>query len=184
MKAVHSGREAKEFLISRIVAEAHREDVPFSEVERKMLYFTETGWTLPDMTAVYEEFDRDYDQDHYEKKVAGLIRRADKFARKESRDVYDRWWAAIRLLRREDHYITVMIGIAGLRPAGDELRLLGAGLGIVTCLLLAKFVSIKYKINLSPYVPSRGALVFYVLEAAVGVVIACLLFRIIVRRKS
>ena len=45
MKAFHSGREAKEFLISELVAEAQRENVPLSEVERKMLYFTESGWT-------------------------------------------------------------------------------------------------------------------------------------------
>jgi len=182
MRAFHSGREAKEFLISRIVAEAERENVPLSEIERKMLYFTESGSTLPDMTVVYEEFDRDYDQDKYEEKIARFIRRADKSARKESRVVYDRWWAAIRFLRGEDHYISVMIGIAGLRPAGDELKLLGAGLGIATCLLLTEFISVKYKVNFSPYVPSRGGLVVYALEAVVCVVIAYLLFRFIGRK--
>jgi hypothetical protein len=35
MKAFHSGREAKEFLIFRIVAEAQREDVLLSEVAHK-----------------------------------------------------------------------------------------------------------------------------------------------------
>jgi hypothetical protein len=35
--------EAKEFLISRIVTEAQRENVPLSEIERKMLYFSETA---------------------------------------------------------------------------------------------------------------------------------------------
>lgn len=54
MKAFHSGREAKEFLISELVAEAQRENVPLSEIERKMLYFTESGWTLPDMMKVSE----------------------------------------------------------------------------------------------------------------------------------
>ena len=76
MNAFHSGREAKEFLISRIVAEAQRENVPLSEFERKMLYFTESGWTLPDMTTVCEDFDREYDQNGYEKKIASLIRQA------------------------------------------------------------------------------------------------------------
>ena len=71
--AFHSGREAKEFLVSRIVLEAQRENVLLSEVERKMLYFTESGWTLPDMPAVSEDFDRDYDQSKYEKKIAKLI---------------------------------------------------------------------------------------------------------------
>jgi hypothetical protein len=132
VKAFHSGRKAKELLIPTRVAEAQRQNVVLSEIERKMLYFSESGWTLPDMTSVYEEFDRQYEQDEYERKIAGLIRKADKHARKESRDEYEAWWAAVRFLKREDHYISGMIGIAAIRPAGDQLRLLGAGLGIVT----------------------------------------------------
>ncbi len=69
MKEFHSGREAKEFLISRIVLEAQRENIPLSEVERKMLYFTESGWTLPDMTAVSEDFDRDYSRKNMKRKL-------------------------------------------------------------------------------------------------------------------
>ena len=45
-------QRAKEFLISQIVEEAQRENVPLSEVERKMLYFTETEETLPDIYEV------------------------------------------------------------------------------------------------------------------------------------
>jgi hypothetical protein len=181
MNAFHSGRQAKEFLIPRIVAEAQRENVPLSEIERKMLYFSESGWTLPDMTAVYEEFDREYDQDKYEKKIARLVRNADRHARKESRDAYDAWWAAVRFLKREDHYISVVIGNAGLRPAGDQLKLLGAGLGIVTCLLTAEFLSIRYKVDVSRYV---RVFTFYLLETAVGAVIACLFFRLIFGRQK
>jgi hypothetical protein len=183
MKAFHSGREAKEFLISRIVAEAQRENVLLSEVERKMLYFTESGWTLPDMTAVSEDFDSEYDQNKYEKKIARLIRNAAKHDRKESRDEYDEWWSAIRFLKREDHYISVMVGIAGLRPAGDQLRLFGTGLAIVTCLLVVTFLSIKYQIDLSKYVPSRGALAFYIWATGVVVVIMYLLLRFIIGKK-
>ena len=100
MNAFHSGREAKEFLISRIVAAAQRENVLLSQVERKMPYFTESGWTLPDMTAVAEDFASEYDRSGYEQKIARLIRNAAKHDRKESRDEYDAWWAAIRVLRR------------------------------------------------------------------------------------
>jgi len=69
MNGVRDAREAKEFLISKIVAEAQRENAPLSETERKMLYFTESGWTLPDIAQVSEQFDREYDQEHYEKKI-------------------------------------------------------------------------------------------------------------------
>jgi hypothetical protein len=51
-----SAREAKEFLVSKIIEQAQREGVPVSEVERKMLYFTETAWTLPDMMEVNDAF--------------------------------------------------------------------------------------------------------------------------------
>jgi hypothetical protein len=178
MKAFHSGREAKEFLISRIVAEAERENVLLSEVERKMLYFTERGWTLPDMMAVSEQFDSEYDQNEYEKKIAKLIGKAAKHDLKESREEYDAWWSAIRFLKKEDHYILVMIGIAGLRPAGDQLRLFGTALAIVACLLLWVFLSVKYQIHVS-----RDALAFYMWTAGVCVVVTYLVLRFVIGGK-
>jgi len=104
-------RDAKEFLVARILDEAQREGVPLSDVERKMLYFTESGWTLPDISSVSAQFDNEYDQNQYENKIAGLIRNAAKHDRKESRDEYDAWWSAIRFLKKEDHYLLVMVGI-------------------------------------------------------------------------
>jgi hypothetical protein len=124
-------REAKEFLATQIADQAQRDHQPLSEIERKMLYFSETDWTLPEMSKVSEEFDRDYDQDEYEGKVTALIRSAYKRAVSESRDGYDDdWWSAIRLLTKQDHYILVMIRSAGLRPRYDQLKLLVVGVGI------------------------------------------------------
>lgn len=179
MKALHGGREAKEFLISELVAEAQRENVPLSEVERKMLYFTESGWTLPDMMKVSEDFDREYDQAKYEQKIAKLVTKADRRIRKGSRDDYDRWWAAIRFLEREDHYITVMIRLAGLRPRGDQLRLFAVGFGIVACILVWTFIGIKYNIP----VPSRGNLGIFVWAVLACLFVAYMLLRFILGRK-
>lgn len=179
MKAFHSGREAKEFLISEIVAEAGRENVPLSEVERKMLYFTESGWTLPDMMKVYEDFDREYDQAKYEKKIAKLITKADRRIRKSSHDDYDRWWPAIRFLQREDHYISVMIRLAGLRPRGDQLRLFATGLGIVACILVWIFLSIKYSIPM----PSRGDLGIFVWAVLACLFVGFMALRFVLGRK-
>jgi len=44
MNQFSQSRDAKEFLIARIVREAQIEGVPLSEIERKMLYFSETHW--------------------------------------------------------------------------------------------------------------------------------------------
>lgn len=179
MKAFHSGREAKEFLISKIVEEARRDNVPLSELEHKMLYFTESGWTLPDIIKVFEDFDREYNQDEYEHKIAKLVSKADRCIRKESRDDYERWWAAIRFLQREDHYISVMIGLAGLRPRGDQLRLFAAGLGIVACILAWTFISIKYDIP----APSRGNFGMFVWAVLACLFVAYMLLRVILGRE-
>ncbi len=179
MKTFHSGREAKELLISQIVEEAQRENIPLSEVERKMLYFTESGWTLPDIMKVSEDFDREYDQVEYERKIAKLVTKADRRIRKSSGDDYDRWWAAIRFLQREDHYISVMIRSAGLRPRGDQLRLFVTGLGIATCLLAWTFLGIKYNIP----VPSRGNLEVFAWAVLCVIFGAYMLLRFILGRK-
>jgi hypothetical protein len=176
MKAFHTGREAKEFVISKIVAEAQRENVQLSDVERIMLYFTESGWTLPDIMKVNEDFDREYEQDEYERKIAKLVKKADSRIRKGSRDDYDRWWAAIRFLHGEDHYVSVMIRLAGLRPRGDQLRLFVAGLGIATCLLIWTFISIKYDIP----TPSRGNLGIFVWAVLACLFVAYMLLRFII----
>ncbi len=166
MNPFHTAREAKEFLISRIVEETQRENIVLSETERKMLYFSETAWTLPEMATVSDEFDSTFDRRDYEKKIARLIRNAAQYARRQSPADYEVWWEAIRRLKTEDHYILVMIRQAGLRPRGDLLKLWGTGAAFVIIfiafLFLSFFLSDKYGIDFGKYVPSRDALALYV----------------------
>ncbi|HEX3353708.1 MAG TPA: hypothetical protein VHS34_12865 [Terriglobales bacterium] len=128
---------------------------------------------------VNEDFDREYNQDEYEHKIAKLVAEADKRIREGSREDYDRWWAAIRFLQREDHYISVMIRLARLRPRGDQLRLFATALGIVVCHLVWIFFSIKYNIP----VPSRGSLEIFVWAVVASLSIAYMLLRFILGRK-
>jgi hypothetical protein len=102
-------QRAKEFLISQVVEEAQRENVSLSEVERKMLYFTETEETLPDIYEVNAQFDREYDGARYEKKIAGLLRNAFRRNGKESVEGERQWKHAVADLRKEDHYLLVMV---------------------------------------------------------------------------
>lgn len=133
MNRFASARDAKEFLVAQIAGEALREGVSLSEIERKMLYFSETGWILPDIDKVSEAFDREYDHDEYEKKITSLIRNARTRARKEDRQKFKTWSDAIRVLAKEDHYLVVMIEPAG----GDLLRLWVTGLTIAGIALFA-----------------------------------------------
>jgi hypothetical protein len=67
-------KSAKDYLVGRIVAEAERQGAALSKVEREMLYFSQDGVISKHMEEVNEEFERDYDEDEYEQKIAALVR--------------------------------------------------------------------------------------------------------------
>ena len=138
MRNFATTRDAKEFLVGRIVAEAQREGLSLSEVERKMFYFSETAWTLPDITETNDAFDRDYDEPAFEEKIATLIRNLCAYSRKTNPEDFHLWNEAVRRLRSEDHYLLVMIAAADKSPARKHLSLLElAGIGLVlACIVL------------------------------------------------
>ena len=105
-------QEAKDYLAGKIAEQAKREGVPLTEVERKMLYFTETGWTLPDMMAVGAEFDRDYDRDAYERKIAGLVHGIQARQDADTEKERETWYQAVLKLCEGDHYLLVLIDCA------------------------------------------------------------------------
>lgn len=99
---------AKQFLISKVVEEAEFEHISLSEVEKKMLYFTEVDPSLPDIYEVSAEFERDYDSDEYEVKITGLLKNARDRDQRQSPG-HGQWQDAIDALKAEDHYILVMV---------------------------------------------------------------------------
>jgi hypothetical protein len=131
---------AKQFLIARILEEADLEHVHLSDVEKKMLYFTEVHPSLPDIYEINAEFERDYDSDEYEAKVVGLLKRArDQDSRSSSSQGLE-WNDAIDALKHEDHYILVMVYCAfpeyrkALRPTHrvrDYIIYIAVGIAVV-----------------------------------------------------
>jgi hypothetical protein len=115
MNSFGTGREAKEYLIRRILAQADRDDILLSEVERNMLYFSETDWTLPTMMEISQEFDQNYSQDEYERKIGQLIRRI--YDQPDNNRDDNRWKEAVQRLGEEDHYLLVLIDGASSTPA-------------------------------------------------------------------
>jgi hypothetical protein len=113
-------REAKDYLANSIGEEAQRAGTPLTEVERKMLYFTETGWTLPDIKEVSAEFDRDYDQNDYERKIGELVRKIQVRLAAQGQQEQERWNAALEKLSHGDHYLLVLADAA--RAKGKGLR--------------------------------------------------------------
>ena len=108
-----------------------------------MLYFSESGWTLPDMMTISLEFDQYYDQDEYERKIAKVVQHICK-----GNMLGDDWTDAVHRLRREDHYLLVLIdGVPeapARRPSGDIFRLIVTACSIVTVLLPVMFIVSSY----------------------------------------
>ena len=136
---------AKGFLISKVVEQAQFEHVPLSEVERKMLQFTEVHPSLPDIYEVNAQFESTYDTDEYEAKVASLLKNARERDRKTSASGEEQWEKALAALKTEDHYILVMVhqAFGAGSAAGKKTRLrdfllyVAIGVGLVMALLLA-----------------------------------------------
>jgi hypothetical protein len=158
-------REALDFIASRIADEAQRDGTPLSEVERKMLYFSETAWTLPDIMEVNDEFDRHYEQDAYEEKISQLIKKAVGRTR-ERQEEFEAWTQAIRRLSKEDRYLLVMVEKAGLiktfrhpRPPGDSWKLLATGFALAVFTVSASWMADRY---FDWELPSRYSLAFFI----------------------
>jgi hypothetical protein len=160
--AFHSVKDAKDFLAGRIIDQADREGAPLTDVERKMLYFSESHSSLPGMSDIYDEFDRDYDQTVYEKKMAAIARRAYRHDwHDDSEDAY-RWLGAIRRLKSEDHYLSVILHQAVIRPPYDSMKLWLSALGLVLVMLAGlgaiEFFGDHIPADITRYLPSAGAI--------------------------
>jgi hydrogenase nickel incorporation protein HypB len=110
-------KEAKEFLIHWIDAEARRVGSPLTEVERQMLFVSEKGWTLPDMAEVQAAFYRYHDLVEYEEKVGKLIRSIQASAQAGNKDEAETWRQAVQVLSREDHYLLEL-----MKGSGEMVR--------------------------------------------------------------
>jgi hypothetical protein len=101
--------EAKDIIVNEIVRQASLENVSFSDLERRMLYFTESGDCPEDPIQLNSDFEDEYDTQEYEEKIAGLATRAYKRLRKENPDGVRKWDEAVRELKKGDHYILVVV---------------------------------------------------------------------------
>lgn len=145
-----SARDAKEFLITQIVDEARREGVPLTDVERGMLYFSETCSAPHNIISIADRFEREYDEEQYERKIASLICSARRRLRREHADQAQAWSSAVRILRREDHYLSVLISEARDPRAWwvDRLKLLGTALLVLAVGLPLMFLALRSNVHL------------------------------------
>jgi hypothetical protein len=110
-QTVHS---AKQFLLSRVLEQAQRDGAPLSEIEKRMLLFSEQSASDGDVKAE-REFDAECDDQQYEAKITRLFRRA--YANDKGTVDEHSWKEALDALRDEDVYALVMVDQAGIPRA-------------------------------------------------------------------
>ena len=116
---------AKQFLLSKIDEQARRDGVALDEIERRMFLFSESSGK-PDFEA-NEKFDKEYDSNAYESKVAKLLGRS--YARdRKTEDGKASWKDGLKALSREDFYGLVMIDQAKI-PRQTAIPEVDEGLG-------------------------------------------------------
>jgi hypothetical protein len=129
--------EAKDFLVQKTAEQANREGLPLSDLEKRMMYFTESDDAVENPTALHEEFEAAYDSTEYESKIAGLLGRAYQRLKEERSGAVQTWDEAIKELKKGDHYLLVMWAEhwVAARPWGFW-KTMGASFVLVVLLLL------------------------------------------------
>ena len=97
--------EAKAFLVQQTAEQAAIENVPLSELEKRMMYFTETGECPEDPIALNDAFETEYDTEEYEAKISKLMRHACARLKKEDPSSARSWDEAVEELSKGDHYL-------------------------------------------------------------------------------
>jgi hypothetical protein len=121
-------RDAKEFLIERILAQAESDGVHFSESELTVLHLSEKFPVGAESAA--------FDEREFERKIQGVIRHARSTA--EDDDSGETWENAVEVLRWEDPYLPRLIDLAG-KPlsAQESIRAILLASGIIAVVAFA-----------------------------------------------
>jgi hypothetical protein len=132
--------EAKQFLVEQTAEQAAVENVPLSDLEKRMMYFTETGECPEDPIALNDAFEAEYDTTTYEKKISGLMARAYRRLKRDNPEKLASWNDAFAVLSKGDHYLLLFWRQKGLRrsPRMWGTYLLSV-LGVASFYLLAFF---------------------------------------------
>ena len=163
-------QEAKDFLVNQTAQQAAIDAVPLSDLEKRMMYFTESDPACDDPIALNNEFEAQYKTEEYEPKIACLLKHASGRIKKENPEQKRLWDGAIRELRKGDHYILVMwdASSSAERPPHGQLKLLGTAIAVCCAMFALAFFSDRLSQRF-PQFPIPGWLVRrLVLWSAVG----------------
>lgn len=147
-------KQAKDFLVGQTFEQAALESVPLTDVEKRMMYFTESDPSSCDSPIeLNDEFEAQCETKEYEAKISRLLHHAYKRLKEDNPERVRNWDQAIRTLRKGDHYFLVLWDITppSDHPTRDSFKLFGAGLLVAGIVVTAAVLAAKYKIDLDRY---------------------------------
>ena len=136
-------KEAKDYLVQQTANQAALEGVPLSDLEKRMMYFTESDATsCDDPIQLNQEFEAQYDTAEYEAKVSGLLHSSYERLKREDPQRIEDWNQSIETLAKGDHYLLVLWGVEppSKHPVQDLFKLVGVGVLIAIGIGLAIFL--------------------------------------------
>jgi hypothetical protein len=101
-------KDAKDFLVQQATEQAALEGIPLSDLEKRMMYFTEGEDKTENPAVLNHEFEAMIENEAYELKIYGLLRNAYKRLIKENPTEVQLWSQSIRDLKKGDHYLLVL----------------------------------------------------------------------------
>ena len=133
-------RDAKNFFVERIVAQASEESKPLSDTEQWMLRFSEADPEFEVEPAKVDAFEREISQEEYEARIVGLLQRRYRLDVAADRKAADEYRQAFGVLNQGDHYILCMITAA----LGGHVRRPSplASMGLTILLIVPALVAI------------------------------------------
>ncbi|HZV58738.1 MAG TPA: hypothetical protein VFF42_00255 [Candidatus Eremiobacteraceae bacterium] len=105
-----NNKQAKDFLVAQTAQQAALENIPLSDLEKRMMYFTESDPSYDGYIGLTAEFEEQYDTAAYETKVSRLLHNAHARLKKENPEKFREWCQATRVLQKGDHYILILLG--------------------------------------------------------------------------
>lgn len=105
-------KQAKDFMADQAAQQAALERTPLSDLERRMMYFTESDpASCNDPISLNEQFEQKCDTAEYEEKMSRLLSHAYNRLKDENVGGTVQWDEAISTLEHGDHYILALLKV-------------------------------------------------------------------------
>ena len=138
--------KAKRFLVDQVVSQAKQEGVVLSELEVRMLGFSEAEATAEELEAA-KRFEREVDDREYEVKISALLKHA--YRSGKDRGEGAAWDDALSGLAERDAYLVVLAERAGIWSSSPFSSLLDWRL-VVGLLPTMCFVAAAVVVGVTP----------------------------------